>query len=38
MLDCEWERNKKRLEKWLSPDNFDQDGKQLLSLNNLNRI
>lgn len=35
MLDCEWERNKKRLEKWLSPDNFDQDGKQLLSLNNL---
>ena len=35
MLDCEWERNKKRLEKWLSPDNFDQDGKQLLSLNDL---
>ena len=35
MLDCEWEKNKKRLEKWLSPDNFDQDGKQLLSLNNL---
>ena len=32
MLDKEWEGNKRALEQWLSPDNFDSQGKQRQSL------
>jgi RimJ/RimL family protein N-acetyltransferase len=32
MLDYEWEKNKQRLEKWLSDDNFTEDGQQIVSL------
>ncbi|KAA9297498.1 MULTISPECIES: GNAT family N-acetyltransferase [Aerococcus] len=32
MLDSEWPLNKKRLLKWLSPSNFDDNGKQIHSL------
>jgi len=32
MLDKEWEGNKRALEQWLSPDNFDPQGKQRQSL------
>jgi RimJ/RimL family protein N-acetyltransferase len=32
MLDSEWPRNKSAMEAWLDPDNFDEHGKQKLSL------
>ena len=32
MLDKEWPQNKRALEQWLSPDNFDSQGKQRQSL------
>lgn len=32
IIDSEWTEIKNRFEKWLSPDNFDEDGKQKLSL------
>jgi RimJ/RimL family protein N-acetyltransferase len=32
MLDSEWPRNKRAMEAWLDPDNFDEQGKQKLSL------
>ncbi|KAA9233765.1 GNAT family N-acetyltransferase [Aerococcus mictus] len=35
MLDSEWSLNKNRLLKWLSPANFDKDGKQLHSLSSM---
>jgi RimJ/RimL family protein N-acetyltransferase len=36
MLDSEWPERKVRFERWLSPDNFDADGQQKLSLGALN--
>eukprot|EP00833_Pecoramyces_ruminatium_P015344 jgi/Orpsp1_1/1189376/evm.model.d7180000071551.1 len=35
ILDSEWEDNKKRLQKWLSDDNFDENGNQKQSLSNM---
>jgi RimJ/RimL family protein N-acetyltransferase len=32
MLDCEWTSRKRRFEKWLSPENFDEAGRQRLRL------
>jgi RimJ/RimL family protein N-acetyltransferase len=32
MLDCEWASRKGRFEKWLSPENFDETGRQRLRL------
>lgn len=32
ILDSEWPTNKKRLENWLSPDNFDENGRQKMRL------
>lgn len=32
MLDSEWPNRKERLEAWLQPDNFDEDGNQRRSL------
>lgn len=32
LLDCEWQANKQRLEKWLDPNNFDENGQQILAL------
>jgi RimJ/RimL family protein N-acetyltransferase len=36
MLDGEWPARKAAFEKWLAPDNFDEDGRQRLSLAALN--
>jgi RimJ/RimL family protein N-acetyltransferase len=36
MLDCEWPARKARFEKWLSPDNFDEAGRQRLRLSCMN--
>jgi len=36
MLDSEWPRRKANFERWLSPDNFSADGKQKISLGELN--
>jgi RimJ/RimL family protein N-acetyltransferase len=36
MLDCEWPARKAAFERWLAPENFDADGKQKLSLSELN--
>lgn len=33
MLDTEWEERKREFERWLSHENFDQNGKQLSALN-----
>ncbi|KAA9219200.1 MULTISPECIES: GNAT family N-acetyltransferase [Aerococcus] len=35
MLDSEWPLNKKRILKWLSPENFDEGGKQIHSLSSM---
>ncbi|OUM65508.1 hypothetical protein PIROE2DRAFT_41575 [Piromyces sp. E2] len=35
ILDSEWEEKKKRLQTWLSPDNFDENGYQKKSLNDM---
>lgn len=35
IIDSEWPKRKKRLELWLSPQNFDATGKQIISLNSL---
>lgn len=32
MLDCEWAEKKKRLQQWLSEDNFDENGQQKCAL------
>ncbi|ORX84369.1 hypothetical protein BCR32DRAFT_277166 [Anaeromyces robustus] len=36
IIDSEWEEKKRRLQKWLSDDNFDENGKQKQSLNDIN--
>ena len=36
MLDGEWPVRKRNFERWLQPDNFDDDGVQKLSLAALN--
>jgi RimJ/RimL family protein N-acetyltransferase len=36
ILDGEWPQRKANFERWLSPDNFDADGRQKLSLGALN--
>lgn len=36
MLDSEWPQRKASFERWLAPDNFTADGKQILSLSQLN--
>jgi hypothetical protein len=36
MLDTEWPDRKANFERWLDPDNFDQQGRQKLSLTDLN--
>jgi RimJ/RimL family protein N-acetyltransferase len=38
MLDIEWPRRKANFERWLDPDNFDQQGRQRLSLTELNQL
>ena len=38
MLDCEWPARKASFERWLAPDNFTADGKQIVSLSALNGI
>ena len=35
MIDKEWPQNKRALEQWLSPDNFDSQGKQRQSLHTI---
>ncbi|KMK52239.1 hypothetical protein RO21_01900 [[Actinobacillus] muris] len=35
MLDSEWEKNKARFQRWLANDNFDENGKQILSLSKI---
>jgi RimJ/RimL family protein N-acetyltransferase len=37
MLDGEWPARKAAFERWLAPENFDADGKQRLSLSELNK-
>jgi RimJ/RimL family protein N-acetyltransferase len=37
MLDCEWPARKAAFERWLALENFDADGKQRVSLRELNR-
>jgi len=32
MLDGEWPARKRAFERWLAPENFDAEGRQLLSL------
>ena len=36
MLDCEWPKRKAAFERWLAPENFDANGKQKVSLGELN--
>jgi RimJ/RimL family protein N-acetyltransferase len=36
MLDCEWSARKASFERWLAPENFDNDGRQKISLAALN--
>ncbi len=36
MLDSEWPSRKRNFERWLDPDNFDRDGRQKLSLAEMN--
>jgi RimJ/RimL family protein N-acetyltransferase len=38
MLDGEWPARKAAFERWLAPDNFDAEGKQRLSLSELNGV
>jgi hypothetical protein len=37
MLDGEWPERKRNFERWLAPENFDNEGKQRVSLAELNR-
>jgi hypothetical protein len=37
MLDSEWPVRKRNFERWLSPENFDAEGRQRQSLAELNR-
>jgi RimJ/RimL family protein N-acetyltransferase len=36
MLDSEWPARKRNFERWLAPENFDSEGRQILSLAALN--
>jgi hypothetical protein len=36
MLDSEWPQRKTNFERWLAPENFTADGKQIVSLGTLN--
>jgi hypothetical protein len=36
MLDSEWRARKSAFERWLTPENFDAQGKQKVSLSSLN--
>jgi hypothetical protein len=36
MLDSEWPAVRANMERWLAPDNFDEDGQQRTSLSILN--
>jgi hypothetical protein len=38
MLDSEWPIRRANFERWLSPDNFTTDGRQILSLSALNGV
>ena len=38
MLDSEWPQRKAAFERWLAPDNFTADGKQIVSLRELNSL
>jgi RimJ/RimL family protein N-acetyltransferase len=38
MLDCEWPERKRGFEQWLSPTNFDEAGRQKISLSSLNNV
>jgi RimJ/RimL family protein N-acetyltransferase len=38
MLDSEWPARKRNFERWLAPENFTTDGKQILSLSALNGV
>jgi hypothetical protein len=38
MLDSEWPARKRALEQWLDPANFDANGKQRMSLSELNQV
>lgn len=38
MLDSEWPERKRNFERWLAPENFTADGKQILSLGALNGV
>jgi RimJ/RimL family protein N-acetyltransferase len=38
MLDSEWPARKANFERWLAPENFTADGKQILSLGALNGV
>ena len=38
MLDSEWPQRKASFERWLAPENFTADGKQILSLRELNGV
>ena len=38
MLDSEWPARKRAMEQWLDPANFDANGKQRISLSELNRV
>lgn len=38
MLDSEWPRRKAAFERWLAPENFDENGRQRLALSTLNGV
>ena len=38
MLDSEWPARTAAFERWLAPENFDADGKQIASLSELNSV
>jgi hypothetical protein len=38
MLDSEWPARKRAFEQWLDPGNFDANGKQRISLSELNHV
>ena len=38
MLDCEWPKRKAAFERWLTPENFDPQGRQRTRLSELNAV
>lgn len=38
LLDIEWPKRREAFEQWLAPDNFDADGRQIMSLAQLNGV